>query len=192
MCIYRYVYEFMEDLFKTKNTDFDINIMRTVRDDISLTAVQSALYINKNKNNIKRRSFRVDYDTHIDGDGVILTSEYIESFIDALAKVYADNITKINGYQFIITYANGNSSLPYTALKLMAFCVQAADECGISIDKIAFGYSTAVTGDNNISNINVNVYIAPFSIASKKSVQISRWNKFRLFVKELYRIIVSK
>lgn len=168
------------------------NLMRTVRDDISLQAVHAAFFINHNKQNTMSRSFYVDVDKHIEGDGARLTASFIESFIDALIRVYSGNVVKLNGYSFRISYPVKDESLPSTAWLLMQFCTKQAAECGISVNKVAFGKAMATTDDNNESNICVDVYIAPFTISKADSINISALSRFRLFTRELYRILFSK
>ena len=168
------------------------NINRTVRDDITLYAVQSALFINTNKSSIKKRSFKVNTDTRIIKDGFHLTSEYMESFVDAMATVYSDNVEKINRYSFKVTCTNEKRSLPEEARALMHFCQDRAAECGIADDKISFGLATASTSEDYKSCISVTVYAAPFAISKQGNMQISTWNKMRLFIKALYGIVTGK
>lgn len=175
----------MKDLYSEEIPD----IIRTVRDDITIKDMQASLFINANKDNIKRRSFKVDLDKQIDSDNVSFTSEYLESFIDAVVRVYGDNAEKVNGYSFSISCAIGKKSLPEQAWNLMCYCIRLAIECGISIDRIAFGDATAQINEEQSPCVSVRVYVSTFPISSGNSVQISTWSRFRLFVKEFCRII---
>ena len=63
----------MKDLYSEEIPD----IIRTVRDDITIKDMQASLFINANKDNIKRRSFKVDLDKQIDSDNVSELSTYL-------------------------------------------------------------------------------------------------------------------
>lgn len=182
----------MKDLYMATDDSQIPNLIRTVRDDITLKDMHASILINNNINNMKSRSFKVNINKNIEWDNINMTSEYIESFIDAMVRVYGNNVEKINGYSFKISCALGKNALLDQVCILMRYCRNMAMECGISSNKVAFREATAITDMNSSPCVSVTVYMAPFPISSHDNVQISKWNTFRLFMKEVYRILVSK
>lgn len=180
----------MNELQQDNRTKLNLN--RTIRDDISLSAMHAAIFVSDHKANIKERSFAIDVDSKEEGDGARLTTEFVESFIDAMARVYGFNVEKINNYSFNVTYAVTDNSMPNTAWELTRFCMERAAECGIPNRNVAFGDATATNIEGEGNAIRLVCYIAPFRLHSNSSIQISSLNKIRLFLKEVYRIIRSK